>query len=710
LDSCQFVGNHSNSSGAAIWTITNSTGSADLTVTRCLFSDNDAVSGGAIRLLGTGHSDVQISDSEFADNSATTTGGAVYHAGGTGYLMTVRYDDCLFTNNFSEDGGGAIYNHIADFTCVNGTFQGNTTDYHGGAIYNRAWAANEATTVRLESCVFDGNTASFQGGAVYQTETYPTQTDLQLIDGQFNGNNAEDGGAIYMVTNRGGTTTISGCDFSDNRASDDGGAVAIYRLKRFGFPNDTARFVFQDVVFQGDSSASWGGALFLETGDITALDLSGDRFINNSGINGGAVFVYTGSSGGGGIADVVLNVENTWLEGNRASHSGGGLYLYASSPEDTIESVFRNVVFTGNTADYGGAVRLVPNQPGSQVSGRFEHVTAYANRANVEGGFLRAMQLYDAVIDVRHSIFDADSCAACLPGQAVMTLGGGASGTMVETLIEGGLPTGLVDGGGVSALDPLFANSSDPDGPDNLPATDDDGFALGIGSPAVNAAFTSLVPEDILGLARPNGAFADLGAYERIGVCNPSSPPGALTSAVGGSGVSLSWQAVPLSVACEIRGRALGAPSFKSIKMLGPEIDTRFLPASLLIPGTSYEWNVRCACSTVPLVVTGFSSLDTFHVPLTARMGVEPVAFDLYPNPVSNRLVLRMMSGPSGTYALRIVDMLGRVQWETTAWSAMPGANRTINVGSLPSGTYILELRNQEFVQHRSFVVQSDAK
>jgi hypothetical protein len=130
----------------------------------------------------------------------------------------------------------------------------------------------------------------------------------------------------------------------------------------------------------------------------------------------------------------------------------------------------------------------------------------------------------------------------------------------------------------------------------------------------------------------------------------------------------------------------------------------------LLLPGTSYEWMVRCACTTVPLVVTAFSPLDTFTVPLALRQSTEPVAFDLYPNPVSHSMVLRMSSGTAGAYTVRIMDMLGRVRWEASSWNAAPGALLTIQAGAFPAGTYVLELRNENHVQRHSFVVQPDTQ
>lgn len=64
------------------------------------------------------------------------------------------------------------------------------------------------------------------------------------------------------------------------------------------------------------------------------------------------------------------------------------------------------------------------------------------------------------------------------------------------------------------------------------------------------------------------------------------------------NGVLLSWNPIPGSQGCEVQGsRADGAGSRK-FRILGENISERFVPQSLLTPGTTYRWRVRCGCST----------------------------------------------------------------------------------------------------------------
>ena len=108
---------------------------------------------------------------------------------------------------------------------------------------------------------------------------------------------------------------------------------------------------------------------------------------------------------------------------------------------------------------------------------------------------------------------------------------GSGSATISNSLIEGGLPAGSVDGGSNLHLDPLFA---DRDGADNIPGSIDDALGLADGSPATDAGSvshlpadrfdldgdgdtTEPVPTDLAGAPRSRGGAVDMGALERAG-------------------------------------------------------------------------------------------------------------------------------------------------------------------------------------------------
>lgn len=79
---------------------------------------------------------------------------------------------------------------------------------------------------------------------------------------------------------------------------------------------------------------------------------------------------------------------------------------------------------------------------------------------------------------------------------------------------NGGLTNGVNNN--LVGESPLFANSTDPDGIDNIFGTADDGLMLVTCSPSLNAGNTANAPvgTDIVGNSRTFGANVDMGAYE----------------------------------------------------------------------------------------------------------------------------------------------------------------------------------------------------
>ena len=62
--------------------------------------------------------------------------------------------------------------------------------------------------------------------------------------------------------------------------------------------------------------------------------------------------------------------------------------------------------------------------------------------------------------------------------------------------------------------DPLFVDITDPDGPDDIFGTSDDGLQLSSGSPCINTGSDGAPASDILGVTRPQGDGYDMGPYE----------------------------------------------------------------------------------------------------------------------------------------------------------------------------------------------------
>jgi len=63
-------------------------------------------------------------------------------------------------------------------------------------------------------------------------------------------------------------------------------------------------------------------------------------------------------------------------------------------------------------------------------------------------------------------------------------------------------------------------------------------------------------------------------------------------------------------------------------------------------------------------------------------------AFDIYPNPVTDRLMIRFQK-PGGIYQLRLMNMNGQVMWEKT-YDA--GSEKVISTEELSAGIYLLHV------------------
>lgn len=100
--------------------------------------------------------------------------------------------------------------------------------------------------------------------------------------------------------------------------------------------------------------------------------------------------------------------------------------------------------------------------------------------------------------------------------------------------------------------------------------------------------------------------------------CNPDIAPTGLSSFVTGSAVQLSWNPVPGSVGCQVNGGPV--PSFGATSIVsGFEVQGTSFPTSILSSGT-YNWRLRCACETSPVVVATPFSASNFFVITAPRM------------------------------------------------------------------------------------------
>ncbi|CAD7698852.1 unnamed protein product [Ostreobium quekettii] len=368
------------------------------------FLSNIAVPGGGAVFLVNGM-DVEMVRNTFVGNEArelegdsihVAQGGAVFAA--SAMDTTYSFTNNEFRNNRAAYGGGLclIANSQAQVDLDGNVFEDNVGWWGGGAMTLR-----NVNDVGITRTVARGNKAQVGGaflvanGAVLEATLIEKSGPRNL----FEDNHAFYGGALFFLT--AGSALLQSCDFNNNRAKRDGGAVAAVD----SLPN--GNLDFQGCTFFANI-AQRGGAIYTNGGAGLLIRPSGLRkpttFINNLALVGGAICTRAEN----GLQNVVKVVSAQFL-GNKASTnpndvghervvipvrefraepkqmgmgrgneeglnelangepctmgSGGAVCVsLAQVPETAEVSVdFFEVVFKGNQANVGGAAFLAPD-------------------------------------------------------------------------------------------------------------------------------------------------------------------------------------------------------------------------------------------------------------------------------------------------------------------------------------------------------------
>ncbi len=389
-------------------------GYGDATVEHCVFTNNQAIFGGAVL---SDNGTLQYTACTFSANSATTSGGAIYNNNYSG--ATVAH--CVFTNN-QANWGGAVYNESSAPKYTACAFSANNATY-GGAVYNSngsapqytacAFSANNATyggavynyngnASQYTACTFSANSATDYGGAVYNSNgsapqytactfsansasnyggaMYNNTIDATVGHCMFTNNQARYGGAAY---NYYGTPKCTACTFSANSATTNGGAVY----------NNNGTHQYTACTFSANSATTSGGAYY-GTGAANAATFTNAVFSNNvSAASGGAVYASSGT----------CQFNKVEFSGNQARTYGGAIYSNGGAHQYTACTLFGNTAQRGgaiyasgthtlsnstiadNEAQHGGGIYLTAGNPSTIVN-----TTLSGNHATVEGGGIYA--------------------------------------------------------------------------------------------------------------------------------------------------------------------------------------------------------------------------------------------------------------------------------------------------------------------------------
>jgi RTX calcium-binding nonapeptide repeat (4 copies)/Calx-beta domain len=312
-------------------TITNSTGSSNLTVRRD--------TGGDYRIFKVNSGVSATFDGFTIANGLTTDDGAgIYNDGGT-----VNVTNSTLSNNIVTEGrGGGIYNNGGTVNATNSTFSNNRLSNFfnpnlnpipsGGGIHN------EGGTVNLTDSIFSSNSgfAPSRGGAISNNSG-----TVNVTNGTFSGNRATAGGGIS--NNGPGTVKVANSTFSDNfgvrftlgiPAAVNGAAI---------FNEGGTVEVTNSTLSGNDAGGGSGGGIYNREG--------GTVKVTNSTLSGNTVgsFFERGFFGGGIYNDNgTVEVTNSTLSGNETTNAGSrGAGIYNKAGTVTLT----NSTLSGNKAN-----------------------------------------------------------------------------------------------------------------------------------------------------------------------------------------------------------------------------------------------------------------------------------------------------------------------------------------------------------------------
>ena len=280
-----------------------------LTLNNITFINNNASIGGAIGLFG--NVTLICNNSKFIDNSGER--GAIFIQKGKLNL----YNAYLTSKKFAK--AGQIYGHTdSSINIENTTFENILTNY-SPAVYLTsskariinskfnnlkanisagAMSLKEGGELYIENCKFINTTSSKNAGAIFVDITGYTSSEgnVTILNSLFKDTDSEFGGAYIQL---GGQLWLNNTEFINSHATYNGGAIYLSFV-------DSA---INNCIFDSngvddiDDYPTYGGAIY---SDISTLNITDSRFINNIATEGNAVYAY----------DTSYNIKNTLFENN----------------------------------------------------------------------------------------------------------------------------------------------------------------------------------------------------------------------------------------------------------------------------------------------------------------------------------------------------------------------------------------------------------
>lgn len=283
----------------------------------------------------------------------------------------------------------------AQITCVNETFAfdvspGSTLDIQGISINNCFGSAirTDSSVLTVNNCTFENNTNASFGGAIYSLNS-----DVTVENSVFSRNSADQGGSVYLNSDKIRRASFDNCRFLYNSANEvfsteyqitfpfftGGGAVSVENI-------DVS---ITRSTFTGNNATQSGGAIVIS--DNSSLSVSECTFDSNMAVKFGA-----------GVTGPNMVIKNSIFTNNTCDQDGGGIYTWGTSDIDSILcennvaidkggclyargdiAVGANTTMIGNTGYFGGSIYTAYGSDVKVYGGYYANSTANRN-----GGFM----------------------------------------------------------------------------------------------------------------------------------------------------------------------------------------------------------------------------------------------------------------------------------------------------------------------------------
>ena len=254
-------------------------------------------------------------------------------------VHSLRITSCTSDTALMNITGNTSYVSLTDCS-----FQSNKYLEHGIVV-----SYQEQLFINISGCTFKNNhlNRSGPGKAILEISTSSTidtaRIELIVTHCSFTSNN---GGGI-SVKNRSHTKIVSisihSSNFTNNRRIGNGGAISINysRIVQVSLNLSNNNFV-------GNNASRYGGAIYVELKStvFVTIELNDTVFESNNASNGGALYVLTYGD--------TIDTDNITLINNRATDSGGAMYL--SSSLINTGNVFQ--VINNTATNTGGGIVL----------------------------------------------------------------------------------------------------------------------------------------------------------------------------------------------------------------------------------------------------------------------------------------------------------------------------------------------------------------